>query len=351
MLAMSEVSFQRLGGPAAFRRGAALVAMLIILVSFRQLALLGVAFVVFSRSIGWVGKKLARYAGGDERRGVVFFFVALLLLAALGVFASVRAGNNLYLRVLENKDLLTRFQAMQQDLVNRVPDWIPIEDLKDKAPGLLQPAIVYVSATGRILIEALIGLILAAVYLLDRGSVDRLLASPAEESFLGKLRCYFGYLGEAINITIQLQLLVALVNTMLTVPLLLALRLPHVIAFTSVIFFSSLVPVVGNLVSGAVLITASYIYRGVLGAVAFVIITFVLHKIEAYYLNPRLTSRHVHLPALVLIVSLIAFEHVFGIVGLFLSFPALYVGIKVAHDFRTVDNVPIAMPEEKGSQG
>jgi hypothetical protein len=42
----------------------------------------------------------------------------------------------------------------------------------------------------------------------------------------------------------------------------------------------------------------------------------------------------VHLPALVLIISLIAFEHVFGVIGLFLSFPALYVGIKIAHDFQ-----------------
>jgi predicted PurR-regulated permease PerM len=59
--------------------------------------------------------------------------------------------------------------------------------------------------------------------------------------------------------------------------------------------------------------------------IIFAVLTFLLHKVEAYYLNPRLTARHVHLPGLVLIMSLIAWEHLLGFVGLFVSFPFLYV--------------------------
>jgi predicted PurR-regulated permease PerM len=50
-------------------------------------------------------------------------------------------------------------------------------------------------------------------------------------------------------------------------------------------------------------------------------------------LNPRLTSRHVHLPGFVLILSLIAFEHLFGFVGFFLSFPALFVAGRIRAEF------------------
>jgi len=153
----------------------------------------------------------------------------------------------------------------------------------------------------------LIGLILAILYLLDREPVDTLLHDVPEEGISGHLRRYLGYLCEAVVITITLQVLVALSNTVLTVPVLWALGLPHKVAFTLLIFISSLVPVVGNLVSGAVLIAASYAYKGVVAVIIFLVTTFILHKIEAYFLNPRLAARHVKLPALILIISLILF--------------------------------------------
>ena len=63
------------------------------------------------------------------------------------------------------------------------------------------------------------------------------------------------------------------------------------------IFVSSLIPVIGNIISGAVLVLLAYQVKGWLGVGLFVVLTFVLHKIESYYLNPRLTARHVSLPA------------------------------------------------------
>ena len=65
----------------------------------------------------------------------------------------------------------------------------------------------------------------------------------------------------------------------------------------------------------------------------FVVTTFVLHKIEAYYLNPAWRP-DVNLPSLILVISLILHEHVFGLVGLFLSFPVLYIGLNILHELR-----------------
>ena len=63
------------------------------------------------------------------------------------------------------------------------------------------------------------------------------------------------------------------------------------------IFVSGLIPVVGNFVSGAVLCMLAYQAKGFFGIGVFVVLTFVLHKIEAYYLNPRLTSKPCIFPA------------------------------------------------------
>ena len=46
----------------------------------------------------------------------------------------------------------------------------------------------------------------------------------------------------------------------------------------------------------------------------------------------------------VLVLSLIAFEHVFGFVGLFLSFPSLYVAGKIRQEFMAEDAQPPLAP-------
>jgi predicted PurR-regulated permease PerM len=115
----------------------------------------------------------------------------------------------------------------------------------------------------------------------------------------------------------------------LTLPVLLILGIHHIPSLMILIFVSGLIPVVGNVVSGAVLSLLAYQAKGVAGIGVFVVLTFVLHKIEAYYLNPRLTSKHVHLPGFAIVVSLICWEHLLGFVGLFVSFPFLFVASKI----------------------
>jgi predicted PurR-regulated permease PerM len=73
------------------------------------------------------------------------------------------------------------------------------------------------------------------------------------------------------------------------------------------------------------------------GVAVFIGLTFILHKVESYYLNPRLTARHVRLPGFLLIVSLIAWEHLLGFAGLFVSFPVLFVAGRIRAEFLEED--------------
>lgn len=330
-------TLEQLGKETLYKRLFALVLFLGLLVGFRHLALLFVTFIVLARGLGYLSARVAALSGQSERRGFLAVLLVLLGLLGLGAYFVVHAGGRFYQQLIdlsEGRTLMELLQSMQEDLLRRLPTWLSLDGFKHKVPEMFAPAMSYVRATGRVLLYLLIGLILAIVYLLDRTPVDSLLRSAAEESVPGHLRRYFGYVAEAIVITITLQVLVAFINTLLTMPVLLLLGLPHKVAFAALIFISSLVPVVGNLVSGAVLIVASYLYKGPMAVVIFVVTTFVLHKIEAYFLNPRLAARHVQLPTLVLIISLILFEHMFGIIGLFMSFPALYVGLNMTRDLR-----------------
>lgn len=325
------------------RRIAALAIFLALLVMFRHLALMLVTFVVLSRALAFMGQQAARIVGikgpGSEKKGALLVLLMAAVGLGLGVWLFVHQGGKYYQQFMQLHDgqpLPKILKDFHEDLLERLPSWLPVEGLKERVPHMVQPAVDYLKATGRVLMYLLIGFILAVIYVLDRQPVDALLRGPTEDSLPGTLRRYFGYLFEAIMITITLQVLVALVNTLLTLPVLLALGLPRIPALTALIFVSSLVPVVGNLVSGAVLIATSYLHKGLWAVAFFVVTTFVLHKIEAYYLNPRLATRHVNLPSLVLVVSLILHEHLFGLVGLFLSFPVLYIGLNILHEIRDV---------------
>jgi predicted PurR-regulated permease PerM len=346
-------TLSRLSRIPLYRRFFGLALFVGLLVGFRHLALVGVTLVVLARGLGALGGIVGRFLKRSERVGVLLC-LGLILLTLFGVgFGMFHIGTRYYAELMalrSGRPLTDLMSELQAEAVSRLPGWIHFEDLKDKIPELVTPAMTYLRATGRMLLHVLLGIVLAIIYLLDRQPVDDMLSDIPGDSILGALRRYFSFLGEAIVITITLQFVVAIVNTVFTLPILVALRLPHLLGFTLLLFLSSLVPVVGNLVSGAVLIVAAYVYKGPIAVAVFVGSTFLLHKIEAYVLNPRLASRHVNLPSFVLIVSLVLFEHAFGLVGLFLSFPALYVAMNIAADLRGADPIDPVLAEHEHAQ-
>ena len=149
----------------------------------------------------------------------------------------------------------------------------------------------------------------------------------------------------------QFEQRVAAFNTVTTLPVLLLLGIPYIPSLMALIFVSALVPVIGNLVAGTVLCLLAYQAKGVLGVGIFMGVTFLLHKVESYYLSPRLTAQHVRVPGFVLIVSLIAFEHVFGFVGVFLSFPSLFVAARIRGEFVKEDEAATGAPAPEATDG
>ena len=68
-------------------------------------------------------------------------------------------------------------------------------------------------------------------------------------------------------------------------------NLPSVPTLMAFLFSMGLIPVVGGVVSGIVMGTIAYVHTGFAGVAVFFVSTFLLHKIESYYLSPRLTDR------------------------------------------------------------
>ena len=315
------------------RRAIVLAAFGALLAEFRHLAPLGIFFVALARSLGAGADALVARTRLSKRAAVLILLA--LLVAAIGGAVAVGVGRGIHAVIRLRETLPDKIaQIKDAPLYHELQDHLQDTDsyfgaAKDYATG----AVHYVTSFGRLLLNFVIALILAAIFLLEHDELQKWARSVDPHSYAGTLLRWFGHLADAVVITLQLQLIVAACNAVLTLPILLALGLPHPWSLSLLIFVSSLVPVVGNLISGAVLCVIAWHARGWWAVSVFVVLTFVLHKIESYYLNPRLTARHVRLPGFVLIISLIAWEHLLGIPGLFVSFPFLFVVGRIRKEF------------------
>jgi predicted PurR-regulated permease PerM len=317
-----------------WRRLFGLILFVGVVVALRHLALLFVCFVLISRGLG-------AFSGFFERRlrlqrqRVIFGLVAVFA-SALGLVAIVAARRLATFIARAQVEWRDWFGALTQNpALVRLRDLTGISDesLSEALRTHALDAVRYVNSTAHGVLYLLIGLIVAIMYLLEQKELLHWRAQRPAGSVLDTLLRWFGYVADAIVVTARVQVVVAIVNAIVTFPILLIIGMKHVGMLSLLILVSGLVPVVGNLVAGAVLCIVAFETKGAWAVGVFIASTFVLHKIESYYLNPRLAAEHVRLPALLLVTSLIVFEHFLGLPGLFLSFPSLYVGSRIVHEW------------------
>lgn len=335
------------------RRLLALAAFATILYLFRHLAILLVFFVTFERALGWSARTLSARTGIPRKKCVLI--VLGVLVVVLGVLAWLGIGKTVRTFTLMHESYPEKLaQLREHPLVVRLEEQIGgTENLVESAKNYSGSAISAATEVGKFVIHIVMGFVLALVYVLEEEEIGAFWSRVERRSITGTLARWFGHVADATIVTVQLQLIVAACNTLMTLPVLLIIGVPNVGALMLLIFVSALVPVIGNVVSGVTLSLLAYQQKGWLGVGIFVGLTFILHKIESYYLSPRLTSRHVKIPGFLLIVSLIACEHLFGFKGFFLSFPILFIAGRIRTDFLEEDtgstgSSPIDLTDDPG---
>jgi predicted PurR-regulated permease PerM len=317
-----------------WRRVLALALFFAVLYTFRSLAAVLVCFVAFERAFGTTSEHLARWTKLSRPAALLALIGSLAVALAgagyLGVSSVVgwveraRVEGPAWIASLSESGLVTKARAHLG---------LDAHTVASRASEYAVQALGYVGATAYAALYVFIGFVLAMMFLFERDELARWSRSMTRESLHGTIVRWLGYVADAIAITIRLQVVVALFNAVFTLPLLLLLRLPNVPLLCLLVLVGGMIPVVGGALSGLVLTIVAYDVKGLLGVGIFLAVTFVLGKIESYYLSPRLTAEHVKLPGLVLVVSLLMFETVFGFWGIFLSFPALYVGHRIVNEW------------------
>ncbi|MDR6999518.1 AI-2E family transporter [Neobacillus niacini] len=130
-------------------------------------------------------------------------------------------------------------------------------------------------------------------------------------------RKFVGTFGKVI----EAQLIIAVVNCILTTISLWILDFPQLGGLSIMIFLLGLIPVAGVILSLIPLTIIAYSIGGLIKVLYIAIAIAIIHGIEAYILNPNLMSSKTNLPVFYTFIILIFSEHFFGVWGLIVGIP------------------------------
>lgn len=122
---------------------------------------------------------------------------------------------------------------------------------------------------------------------------------------------------------IESQILISIINTLLTALGLWILGFPYLFALSIMTFILCLVPVVGMIVSLIPLCMIGLSIGGLPMVAYVVIMVLAIHFVESYILYPRMMSSKSSLPMFYTFIILIFSEHYLGVWGLIIGIPII----------------------------
>ena len=197
--------------------------------------------------------------------------------------------------------------------------------------GLPQFIVNLVSGTANGIGKIVLGLILGFYILYDFDKVSDGFISMIPKKSKKEVVNLMGKLNESlysyISGTLWLSILLFVVS-MIGFSII-GLNAPVLVAFVCVI--TNLIPYIGPFIGAAFAGVIGFTQGPVVG-IATLIFIFIVQQLEGNILHPIVMSKKLNLSPIAIIVSLLVFEHLFGIVGMIIATPAVAI-IKIIYVF------------------
>jgi predicted PurR-regulated permease PerM len=252
------------------------------------------------------------------------------------IISSIRQGEDIYLSI--------RPENLPKGLGRLIYPILQKIDFKNYTQSGVNFAIRFASEVGRWSVNIFIALIMSLFFMLEKDRVANFL-DKFEDSKIPGIYRYFKFFGNnflnSFGKVIKAQVVIALVNTMVSVVFLAILGFPKLLALGFMIFILSLIPVAGVIISLVPLVLIAFKIGGFIKVLYILIMVAVIHILESYILNPKLMSENTKLPIFFTFVILIFSEHFMGIWGLLLGIPLFIffiniLGVNLNGDEKTI---------------
>ena len=276
--------------------------------------------------------------GGMGRQRSRFLTVGLIgTLVIGGLIALVVLGVALLRREgVSPADLLARMADILDASRASLPAWIS-EQLPPDADSLQRMITGWMRMhakelqdvgrdLGRGLAHVLLGMVIGAIVCVREARGD-----GGATPLVKELETRIAALAHAFRSVVFAQVKISAINTVLTsiyilgVLPLMGVHLPFRKTIVALTFLAGLLPVLGNLVSNAVIVVISLSHSFYIASVSLIFLIAV-HKLE-YFLNARIVGAEIKAAAWELLVAMLVMEAAFGLPGL-IAAPIFYAYLK-----------------------
>jgi len=211
--------------------------------------------------------------------------------------------------------------------------------LESRLSGLIAAGAGILGATSSFLLSILFSFLIV----LDLPKLSRMVAGMSNtkldfiyEEVSENIQAFAKRLGR----TLEAQVLIAIVNTILTSIGVWILGIPNVTFLGAIVFFCSFIPVAGVFISSAPICLLALQSGGgdgfklMLLAIGMVLL---VHTIEAYILNPKIYGHHLRMNAVLVLIVLTIGGKLFGVWGLVLGLPVVNYFFSIAIQWEDED--------------
>lgn len=264
--------------------------------------------------------------------------ITVIAIYGLIISVIVLSGITFSKRVVDESSLLKqeayKITTNAKNQLNYLPDWArpTIADTLstlEKSSNITYPSVISFAPAAFSRLLGVIIFLFAAFYFLKEGRnmIDRILNFVPNE-----YRVEVDILTRKINSVLSSYLrgqifLVFFVSTVLFILLtILGVKFSFILAVFS--GFAEIVPIIGPIVAAAVAAliafiggTSNFNLAPIQLSIAVIVVYFIVRQVQDYFINPYIMGKITKLHPLIILFSVIAGEHIAGMLGLILAVP------------------------------
>jgi predicted PurR-regulated permease PerM len=268
---------------------------------------------------GFLTRKISRLFPIHPNVVSILLYVIIITGMVIGISNYVPLIINQIVEMINN---IIRFLNTNQndEVVRQLTDALNKIEYKT----YVDQSLLYISKLGKLLEVILVVIILSLFFLLQKTKVSQF-TSKFKYSKIGwiydELAFFGGKFVSSFGKVIEVQLVIALFNTIATMIGLWILGFPYLFALAVMVMLLSLIPVAGVMISFIPISLIGYQAGGWTLVIWTIVMIVVIHALETYLLNPRLMASKTKLPMFYTFVILVFSQHYFGIWGLIIGIP------------------------------
>jgi len=288
-----------------------------------QFLLIFMVTFIFGQLQKFIYDKVNKYIKISRKLITILMYLIFLLIFIITMIAYIPKVTQQLIDVINLISTFDLNQLQNYDRFNLLSS-IPEDQISDYIRMAESHLLTFVTTAGTFSINILLSLLISFLFLLEKEEIIAFF-KHMEQSKVSFLYKYFTFYGKkflnSFGKVIELQIVIAFINSFLSVIALTIMGFPQTLGLGAMIFILGLVPVAGVIISLIPLCIIAFNIGGAFKIIEVMIMIFVLHSLETYVLNPKLMSAKTKLPVFLVFLILLVSEHYIGVWGLLLGIP------------------------------